>query len=278
MGTSKQFKEILFKADRLKSKKIDLYLEGEIGSGRDYWVTYVNGKEPGKLDCKSWKEDLPFLFEELVENSNVYFDNIEFLDEEGQSFLLRTLEKRTLIFEKNQISISNLFFSSTPEIHNSISNGNFRSDLFRKISAVKLAIPPLRERKSDLAYYTDLFIKELNAKHRKKITTLTDGLQEFILEYNWGGNLAELYSFLETMILFSRGSKLEKKNIPLSFKQKSNYPLIDIPPGYTMEDYERAILINNLAHTGKNRRMTAEILNISERNLYRKIKEYNIEI
>jgi DNA-binding NtrC family response regulator len=279
MGYSKLNKELQFKADKLKSKNIDIYIEGEVGSGRDFWVQYINNGFPlEKIQSSTFESDTNILMDEITEKISIYIDSIENLSLDHQNYLFRILEKREIKQKGKSFPIHNVFTSGTPLIKTLIQEKKFRNDLFQKLSSVQVSIPALRDRKEDIPFFLQLFIEELNKKHKKKIKEFTDGFLDYLMNQKWLGNLAELHSFLETLVIFSKGTKLEKRYIPIELRNsKLNLSNIKISPGYSLKEYEREIIISNLQFTSMNRKKTSEILGISERNLYRKIKEYSLE-
>ena len=83
-----------------------------------------------------------------------------------------------------------------------------------------MTIPPLRDRLEDFPYFIETFLELICKKYRKKIPDISEGLLEFLYTRNWEGNLTELRTLLESMILFGKGRTLDKKRIPQNFKTK----------------------------------------------------------
>ena len=104
-------------------------------------------------------------------------------------------------------------------------------------------------------------------------------MREIFFRYSWPGNVRELRNCIESMVLTAQGEVLDVENIPewirLENTLQKQSPL-SIPPGYSMEEYEREIIRATLEYTGGNRAEAAKILKIGERTLYRKIKKYNL--
>ena len=203
---------------------------------------------------------------------------MEEMDTEGQLLLYRAIEKKEIFYNKINIQFKRVFFLANVSLIEKVKTGNFREDLFSKISSVQLTIPPLRERKEDILYFTHLFLIELCKKHKKTVPGLSENFINFLLTNPWFGNLRELKSLLESIIIFGKGQSLTIKHIPSNYKNSiTNRSELDIKPGISLKIYEREIIKTNLIQSNGNRKKTSEILGISERNLYRKIKDYNLE-
>ncbi|MEM4271432.1 MAG: helix-turn-helix domain-containing protein, partial [Candidatus Pacearchaeota archaeon] len=203
---------------------------------------------------------------------NLYIDNLENLERYAQLELLRVIETRTL--PNRQLIKGRIFFSATKQILKKIQSGEFREDLFQKIQAVRIEIPSLKEREEDILLFVHHFLKFLNAKYKKQVESVSKKLLEAIQTHSWERNLSELELFLESQIIFSR-KILELHSKPILTPKLSN---LEIKIGLTLKEYEREIILANLRHFQGNRSKTAKALGISERNLYRKIQEYGLNL
>ena len=159
-------------------------------------------------------------------------------------------------------------------------DGLFRRDLFQKINLIRLNTPALRDIKSDIPFLVNHFVTEFKNKYKKNILRLSEKLIQFILQYDWPGNVAQLRSMLEGMIILSSEKVLDISHIPKDFLSNSalsSGSKLNIIPGITIVEYEKEIIRENLRSTSGNREKCAKLLGISERTLYRKIKEYDLE-
>ncbi|HMV80133.1 MAG TPA: sigma 54-interacting transcriptional regulator [Leptospiraceae bacterium] len=287
LGESPQAKKIRDKISLLKGRKFDLLLSGENGTGRDTaadFLSSANSELPlFKIDCRDWRNDFDFRIssgkfkgKEAAFEENFYFDRLDDLSSEGQGFLLRLIEERTARYsEKYNIKLyGQIFFSASEGLSELVKKKKFRDDLFSRISAVRISLVPIRERRQDIPLYVNLFLEELSKKHKKKIARLDPGLSDFISGHSWLGNLTELKAALEALVLFSKNGKLDKKYLTKNILdiQTRGLDSLNIVPGITLAEYEKAVILENLKHFGQNRALAAKALGISERNLYRKIK------
>jgi DNA-binding NtrC family response regulator len=280
MSESKIYLDLLQKAKKLSKIDLDFHIVGEYGVGKQWFIESITeGKEIEKIDSNEWKTNLHLISHTLPKKIEIlHFSSLENLDSEGQLLLNRTLDKRELVYADLYVKIKRLIFTSHPALIKKVETGLFREDLYKKINTIQMTIPPLRERLEDFPYFIETFLELICKKYRKKIPDISEGLLEFLYTRNWEGNLTELRTLLESMILFGKGRTLDKKRIPQNFKTK---PVIktelNVVHGIKLEEYEKEIIKANLIFYDGNRKKTADSLGISERNLYRKIKIYDIE-
>ncbi len=280
MEPSKVLRELIRKSEKISKTKLDTLILGESGSGKD-WIAseIIQNSDLEKIDSSDWRTSLILLeAQPFLKKENIIFFNLENLDLEGQFLLNRAIEKKEIIYNKINIQFKRIFFLADITLLEKVKLGNFREDLFRKISSIQLTIPPLRERKEDILYFTNLFLIELCKKHRKTVPELSENFINFLLTNPWFGNLRELKSLLESIIIFGKGQTVTLKHIPSNYKNSiTNRSELNIRPGISLKIYEKEIIKTNLIQSNGNRKKTSETLGISERNLYRKIKDYNLE-
>ncbi|MCZ8341633.1 MAG: transcriptional regulator [Leptospira sp.] len=149
-------------------------------------------------------------------------------------------------------------------------------DFYDQLKSFRFELPPLRKRVSDLPIFISYFIAEASNTLRKKVQFAEEDLYGFLRNKEFTNNLNELRDFIFALVGFSNGKTLRWKQIPLHFftNETISYP---ITPGVPMDTYEKEIIKANLLFTKGNREKTAKLLGISERNLYRKIHDYQLE-
>jgi two-component system NtrC family response regulator len=155
-----------------------------------------------------------------------------------------------------------------------IKEGIFRSDLFYRISVMKIEIPSLKERREDIlqlaAYFIDFFSKKMN----KKIVKISDSFYDRLKQYDFPGNIRELRNVIERGIILSEGGFLGENLLPHEF-----FPVYDNENAYSLklEDIEKQHIISVLEKTNNNKTKAAEALGIGLTTLYRKIQTYGLE-
>ena len=157
--------------------------------------------------------------------------------------------------------------------------GEFREDLHHRIRVIQLEIPPLRERKEDIPLLVDTFIRELNREHGRKVTGITRGVGDRLMQYEWPGNVRELKNTIEEMVVYAQGKRaLEVSDLPIQLRQQraTSGEDLNVAVGMTMQEIERRAIEATLRATGHDKQKTAKILGIGLRTLYRKQKEYGL--
>ncbi len=104
-----------------------------------------------------------------------------------------------------------------------ILQGEFREDLFYRISTIAIEIPPLRKRKEDLPQLIDFFVKKSSADLKKDVARIDDDVMKFLLKYDYPGNVRELKNLIERLVVLSDGGVITKEDMP----ELSNIPIIE---------------------------------------------------
>ena len=206
------------------------------------------------------------------------------MDSESQVRLLRVLEEREVvrIGSTKPISVDVRVVSATNKnLLDEVDKGNFREDLYYRLAVIKLFLPPLRERASDIPLLFNHFVTQFNDRYGKSVTGMAPELLSFCEAYEWPGNIREFRNVLEGMVVLATDDILQKKDLSPELRnsprRQNDRKLVDsIIAGVPFEAYEKAIIERNLKMNHGNREKTAQTLGISERTLYRKIKEYEI--
>ncbi len=210
-----------------------------------------------------------------------------FLDEVGdmplttQSKLLRVLEEREIVRVGSNETVSvdvRLIAATNTNLIEAVGDGRFREDLYFRLKVVYIRLPPLRERVGDIPQLIEYFLNEFNKQHGKNIRGITPEAQAVLSTNPWKGNVRELRNAIENMVVISRGEYLDVHDIPPEYREESKGTVQGIGQiaGMKLGDVERECVRQTLILNGGNREKTAAMLNIGERTLYRKIKEYGL--
>ncbi len=297
VGNSTPLVALKEKIINLSNLDVPVYIQGEAGSGKRLIANLIAGEDSISIDSNSFLTDWNIIIrkysQKISKNLNIrgerikiniplYFQNLEHLDSEGQSIIFRLLENQEYITPKRETIefSSRLFFSSNKHLPQLVKDGIFRKDLFQKINLIRLNTPELKDIKSDIPFLVNHFVTEFKTKYKKNILRLSEKLIQFMLQYNWPGNVDQLPSMLEGMIILSSEKVLDITHVPKDFLSTSALTTggkLNITPGVPLIEYEKEIIRENLKSTSGNREKCAKILGISERTLYRKIREYDLE-
>lgn len=309
VGNSPAFLGILEKAKQIAPTDVTVLIEGESGTGKELIANLIHENSNRakqsfiKVNCGALTktlleselfgvirgaytgadQDRPGYFEAAT-GGTIFLDEIGEMDPESQIRLLRVIEERevTRVGANKSIKVDVRIIAATNrKLTSEVEEGKFREDLFYRLAVIRFDLPPLRERIEDIPLLFNYYITALNDKYEKSVTGMTPELLKFFQTYGWPGNIRQLRNILEGMVLLAKDDILSLEDIPDDLKKPPSEGsikkiLTSITAGVPFNDYEKAIIRKNLSFNGGNREKTANMLGISERTLYRKIKEYNI--
>jgi two-component system response regulator AtoC len=154
----------------------------------------------------------------------------------------------------------------------------FREDLYYRLNILHINLPPLRERREDVALLATEFMAQFAAHYRKPMQVVPADTQRLLEGYHWPGNVRELRNVVEQAVLLARGSSLDPELLPqMIYRAGPVEDVIRIPLGATMRDAEKEIILRTLEARKGNKKITAEVLGISRRSLYNKLAEYGLD-
>ena len=197
-----------------------------------------------------------------------------------QTKLLRVLQERTVrrLGDEREIFVDFRLISSTNrDTAQMIRDGTLRTDLYFRVSTVKIKVPPLRERLDDLVLLSEAFLYRLAKKYKKAMRGISPEIFSILMRYEWPGNVRELESVIEHAVLFAQGDYLMPADLPdhLHASPATNFRCV-IPPFLTKDDIEREAIAQTLERTGGNVKKTAQILNYNRPTLYRKLRRFGL--
>jgi len=160
-----------------------------------------------------------------------------------------------------------------------LKQGVLKEDLYFCISTIKIKVPPLRERLDDIPLLAQHFLERFNTQYNKKIRGLSQEALFRLLRYDWPGNVRELESVIERAVLFCPGAEVVPDCLPdeLRGNDLRNIPFV-IPPLVTIEEIEREAIVQTLARTSGNVKLSAQILHYPRPTFYRKLKKFGIKV
>jgi transcriptional regulator with PAS, ATPase and Fis domain len=200
-----------------------------------------------------------------------------------QAKLLRVLEERRVrrLGSPREIELDVRVVASTNQsLREAISKGTFREDLYFRLNVFEIHLPPLRERSGDIPRLTEELIASLNVKHGCRVTDVAPEVATIFAAYDWPGNVRELRNVLERAVILAGSGTITPEHLPRGFAgrpapaPRDGAESMVLEPGMTVAEAERALIEMTLRHTGYNRTRAAEILEISPKTLFNKLKEY----
>lgn len=219
-----------------------------------------------------------------------------FLDEVGempmptQIKLLRVLEDRkiTRLGANDEIEINvRLVAATNASLQEMVKKGTFRKDLYYRLSVVTIELPVLADRRSDIPLLVEHFLKVMSARYKRPMPIVTRQAQQALVAHSWPGNVRELRNAVEGMLVLDKDGKLDVDDLPDEIAPLGHTPEVDsgFPGargadnlvGRPLTEVEKYYIERALEITGGKREEAANMLEIGERTLYRKIKEYDIK-
>jgi two-component system response regulator AtoC len=225
------------------------------------------------------------LFEE-AHTGTLFLDEIVDLPLLLQVKLLRALQegeiRRVGANKPTQIDVRVVAASAIP-IRDRVRQGLFREDLFYRLAVIELVVPPLRERREDLALLVEHFVAKTNQRLGTKIRSVDPAAMARLTAYTWPGNVRELQNVVEQAcvmadgdVIGANGLQLGRDQAPATGQAAQAHETLSIP--HAVAETERALIRAALLQTEGNRTHAAELLGISARNLQYKIKQYDIHV
>ncbi len=219
---------------------------------------------------------------ELADKGTLFLDEIGDMGLNTQVKLLRVLQERE--FERvggnETIKVDVRIIAATHKnLEEEIRQGRFREDLYYRLNVVPVFIPPLRERKEDIPYLAKHFLVKYASKTNKKIKELNSNTLEFLMNYNWSGNVRELENAIERAVVLETGDTLSSQHLPLgmgTIQETKNMPLTGQNLTRTLEEVERQLIKKALADTDWNQSRAAEALGVNRSSLYYKMLKYDL--
>lgn len=306
------FRKILEIAKKAASANVNVLITGESGTGKEVMARFIyeNSKRKNEkfvpVNCQAFSSGLleselfghekgSFTgafnkrigrFEE-AHGGTLFLDEVGEIDLNTQVKLLRVLENRTIekIGSNKPIDVDfRLICATNKDFCEAIENKEFREDLFYRINTISIHLPSLKERKEDLPMLIDFFLKKSSAKYNKKIIKVEDDVINHLLNYEYKGNIRELKNILDRLVVLSENGIIRKEFVSANVQPNiesdcGNFiKLEDIKPLKEIKQEAEANYIKKvLERFNGNITKSAEYLEISRRQLFNKIVEYNVK-
>ncbi len=310
IGTSKTLVDSLEKIQQVSPTDTPVLLLGESGTGKELFARAVHELSPRKdkpfiaINSASIPETLLenelFGHEkgsftdahlrhtgklELSQGGTFFLDEIGDLPSSLQGKILRVIEEKkvTRLGSNTEISLDIRFiFATNVDLEQAVKKGNFRKDLYYRLSIFPVHIPPLREREGDIPLLSEYFVKKFAIEMRKGDIDISQGALKKLGKYNWPGNVRELQNAIERGLITLKGRTLDMRDIILPEEDPVIPNQLSVSSGLkklssdVVSGLEKKRIEEILEETGFNRKKTAETLKISYRTLLYKMKKYGI--
>ncbi len=288
------------------SSNAAVLITGESGTGKELVAKAIHGMSPRKdnhfvaVNCAAIPEGLleselfgymkgaftgafsnkQGLFERANEGT-LFLDEIGEMPQSLQAKLLRVIEGGSFrrVGGVSDINADVRIISATNKnLQDLIKHGRFREDLYFRLNVLSVRIPPLRERKDDIALLVDHFI----GKYAGDKKLFSKDAIRVLMNYRWKGNVRELENIIERVVLLCDSEVIDIQHLPEEIRSVSGAEKVAVPPGgmdieKLMEDTEKAYLLKALEKTNGVKTEAAKLLNLTFRSFRHKLKKYGID-
>jgi len=219
---------------------------------------------------------------ELADGGTLFLDEITEVSRSIQVKLLRVLQEQQVerVGGTEPIRVNLRIIAATnKDIQEALASKSFREDLFYRLNVIPIEIPPLRERREDIPLLAMYFLKLFREKYNKNISSISPETMNTFLSHSWPGNVRELQNYIERMVILERKDALtvESLHLPPTTNFVGNLSPT-LPLRQTLKKAEKEIISNALIFYQKNILRTAKSLKISRQHLYRKIKDFRLDM
>jgi transcriptional regulator with PAS, ATPase and Fis domain len=307
VGRSQAMREIFATILRVAPTRATVLLAGESGVGKDMIARAIhhhsprNGRPFVKINCTALPENLmeselfgyekgaftganvskPGKFEQ-ADTGTVFLDEIGDVPPSIQVKLLRILQERE--FERlgsNKVKHIDVrvLAATNVDLRAALENGTFREDLFYRLNVLPIDIPPLRERKEDIAFLAEHFVKKLAKDLGSPVQSISEAAIHKLQNYHWPGNVRELENVMERSMVLSSNTTLEPDDIKLDLQPRSRAQQVDnfLPEGMTLDTYEQSIIREALKRANGNKSQAARLLGLTRNALRYRLSQMGME-
>jgi DNA-binding NtrC family response regulator len=306
IGKSPRMQEIYQVIEAVSQNKSNLLLSGENGTGKELVARSIHNKGPMAakpflaINCGALSETLlesqlfghrKGAFTGAIDDHEGVFQAAEggtlFLDEISEIPLPLQVKFLRAIQEKEVTPLGStrplhvdvrIIAATNRDIEEAVRNGSFRSDLFYRLNVVPIHIPPLRERKEDLALLVEHFIQDFSRVYGVEPKHVTPEAMERLVEHPWPGNIRELQNVIERAFALSQELQITPKDLPPALLRAQQGSAV--PEGsdglLALAEVEKRAIVAALHRSGGNKNEAARLLGIDRQRLYRKIEKYGL--
>ena len=311
VGRSAPMQEVFAMVLRVAPTRATVLLAGESGVGKDMIARAIHYHSPRKdkpfvkINCTAIPENLMeselFGYEkgaftganmtkpgkfELADTGTVFLDEIGDVPMAIQVKLLRILQEREferLGSNKTRHIDVRVVAATNVDLRRALEEGTFREDLYYRLNVLPINIPSLRERRDDIPYLADHFIRKHAAELGAAELEMSVDATEKLMAYHWPGNVRELENVIERSLVLANGGRLEAADIRLDMAPRSRVAAgggdtLFLPDGMTLDQYEETIIREAMRRAQGNKSQAARLLGLTRNALRYRLGQMGMEI
>jgi DNA-binding NtrC family response regulator len=299
--------DIVRTVERVAPSDVPLLITGESGTGKEVIADLIHALSPRaknkiiKINCAALPRELieselfgyvkgaftgantdrDGLFR-VAEGGTLLLDEISEMPVDTQSKLLRILqdqEVRPVGGKASYKTNCRIITATNRNPEDAMNEGKMREDLFYRISAISIHLPPLRERRDDIMPLAYSFLKRFAAQADRAVSEFSLDAKERLTSYDWPGNIRQLQNEIQRAVLLCEDDEVKASDFSVTNVKTNIVPTGEVDSSFTLlEGVERNAIIQMLKETSGNKLETAKRLGIGRQTLYNKIKAYGIEV
>lgn len=296
-GRSPILRDAIETSRKVSATDSNVLLLGETGTGKEVFARAIHYESPRKgkpfvaLNCSAFSKDLieselfghaegaftgavktkKGLVEE-AEGGTLFMDEIGEMPLDLQAKVLRLVEAHEF-YRVGETRVRHakvrIIAATNRHLDKEVEHGNFRQDLYYRLSVFTIHLPPLRDRIDDIEDLVKGFVAEFSSKTNKPVLSITDEFISSLKKHEWKGNVRELKNVIERCVILADSKELDASSLSSGFST-------DFDDGLDLASAEKRHIQKVLKHTGGNKTQAARLLDIGLTTLYQKIKDYNL--
>jgi DNA-binding NtrC family response regulator len=299
---SQAMRDVLELAARVAPLDTTVLVHGESGTGKEFIVRLIHDQSPRapapfvSINCAALTEtlleselfghvrgaftgavrDKAGLFE-VAGSGTIFLDEIGEIAPPVQAKLLRALQEREIrrVGAERSIRVhARVVAATNRDLRAAVDAGTFREDLYFRLGAFVITVPPLRDRREDIPPLVHNFLVRAASRMKKDVSSVSAEAMTALMNYRWPGNVRELEHAVERAVILANNPNIRVRDLPPEITQKSRPRAGD--DTLDLQEQERVMIERALERFGGNRRKAAEALNISTVTLWRRMKQYGI--
>ena len=303
IGQSVQMRRIMEVIERVAPARVSVFITGETGTGKEVAARAIHDRSGRtgqfvSVNCAAIIETLieSELFghqkgsftgadrrhQDSIERANggtLFLDEISEMRSEAQAKLLRVIEERRVlpVGGTREIPIDVRFLAASNRMpKQAIGEERLREDLYYRLTATTIHLPPLRDRLDDLPMLTDHFIKQANHDFKRQVDRIDPECLSALKTYRWPGNVRELRNVFESAVLWRTRCDSRWTTFPMKSKSPRTGKLLSrFHLGSPLDEIEQEYIRRTIAFADRNKARASEMLGVPRRTLYGKLERYD---